>query len=484
MACLADMRRLATVGSRWRLEGNGPPWRPLRCGICTVTRVAGDLPRYRVVFDDGGTARDVRLDLPSAEYLRFHHDTAYDLADPTDPASWVHSWRYLGHMTGPVHQPPADPATVRWCRVDRLHPGDIVYGTQSTYTDRAPGYTIEHVDLTGSPAAIFTREGWPLRHAPWTLLATVPADDPDRCQDRPVLAPVTDTPTTVYLGVNTVAWLARPDLADIPKCISRNRLAAYRGRRLPRTLAPLLLDSGGFTELKTHGRWRQTAADYLVEVRAILAELGPDRVVAIAPQDWMCEDEVINGGRTKDGVFVGTRQLLDPQHRLTLDEMVHEHQRLTTDNFVQLRLLAPDLPIFPVLQGKTKGQYIRHTGMYLAAGVGFNDEPVVGLGSVCRRQGTQEVAEIVRALAGIRLHGFGVGLEGLSRYGHLLVSVDSNAWSYHGRRGVGRCPHGVVTWETKCSINARTWWENAHARLSRRSLVFSANCSTSSPRRT
>jgi hypothetical protein len=100
------------------------------------------------------------------------------------------------------------------------------------------------VDLSTSPATIHTREQWPLRYAAWQLLVTVVAGDPERGQ--PVPAPLPPARgTRVYLTVNTVAWLGREDLADIPKCISRNRLTAYRGRRLPRSAAPLLLDSGG-----------------------------------------------------------------------------------------------------------------------------------------------------------------------------------------------------------------------------------------------
>jgi hypothetical protein len=55
--------------------------------------------------------------------------------------------------------------------------------------------------------------------------------------------------------------------------------------------------------------------------------------------------------------------------------------------------------------------------------------PLVGLGSVCRRQATTEIARIVAELAalGLRLHGFGVKRAG-------LVSADSMAWSYHARR--------------------------------------------------
>jgi hypothetical protein len=52
-------------------------------------------------------------------------------------------------------------------------------------------------------------------------------------------------------------------------------------------------------------------------------------------------------------------------------------------------------------------------------------------------QATGEAHEIIRALRawGIsRLHGFGVKTLGLQRYGHLLTSADSLAWSEDARR--------------------------------------------------
>lgn len=69
-------------------------------------------------------------------------------------------------------------------------------------------------------------------------------------------------------------------------------------------------------------------------------------------------------------------------------------------------------------------------------GVDLASLPTVGLGSVCRRQSSSEIAAIVTALAGrgIQLHGFGVKITGLRRYGHLLTSFDSMAWSYAARR--------------------------------------------------
>src|SRR5690606_9297298 len=92
--------------------------------------------------------------------------------------------------------------------------------------------------------------------------------------------------------------------------------------------------------------------------------------------------------------------------------------------------------IAPVLQGYTLDEYLRCVDLYDRAGVDLTREPVVGLGSVCRRQGTAEAERIIATLAsmGLRLHGFGFKLQGLVRVGRLLASADSMAWSYDARR--------------------------------------------------
>lgn len=133
-----------------------------------------------------------------------------------------------------------------------------------------------------------------------------------------------------------------------------------------------------------------------------------------APQDWMCEPAVLE----KTGLSV------------------EEHQKRTVNNFLELRSLAPDLPIVPVLQGWSLADYWRCEDMYKAAGVRLHDEQVVGVGTVCRRQGSDEVATIIQSLAasGLRIHGFGVKRAGLANSAHALASADSLAWSFRARR--------------------------------------------------
>lgn len=115
---------------------------------------------------------------------------------------------------------------------------------------------------------------------------------------------------------------------------------------------------------------------------------------------------------------------------------VEQHQQLTVQSYVDLVRLAPDVRWLPVLQGRTLEDYLRCWALYEAAGVDLRAHQLVGLGSVCRRQATAEIVQLVRELAGrgLRLHGFGVKAKGLDMIGELLSSADSLAWSLNGRK--------------------------------------------------
>lgn len=223
-----------------------------------------------------------------------------------------------------------------------------------------------------------------------------------------------------YLGAPKACWLAR---TDVPLFVSRNVLRGMR--KLPRALGPWALDSGGFTELQRHGQWTISAIDYAAEVRRFRDEIG--NMAWAAPQDWMCEPIVLKGGELAGGIrFAGTG----------LD--VRAHQIRTVANLVQLRHIAPDLPFVPVLQGWTLDDYLHCWDLYEMAGVHLQDEPIVGIGSVCRRQATSEAVAIFEELArcGLRgrMHGFGVKTAGLPAVFDVLASSDSQARALHARR--------------------------------------------------
>jgi hypothetical protein len=224
-----------------------------------------------------------------------------------------------------------------------------------------------------------------------------------------------------YLGTPEPAWLRR---TDVPLFVSHNRLR--RLKTLPRARGAWALDSGGFTQLSMHGCWTIPPRDYVQAVRRYHQEIGG--LQWAAPMDWMCEPWIVD----KTGLSV------------------QEHQHRTVANYLELRSIAPELPFIPVLQGWERDEYLRCVEMYLAAGVNLQACELVGLGSVCRRQGTRAATDIIATLAslGLRLHGFGFKVRGLHQVGTLLASADSMAWSYQQR-----CDH-------YCAGKPRIPWRN------------------------
>lgn len=211
-----------------------------------------------------------------------------------------------------------------------------------------------------------------------------------------------------WLGAHHARWLAT---AGVPLCVSRRTLTGRRS--LPRAAVPWVLDSGGFTELSLHGEWTVPAWQYAAEIRRFRDETG--LLAWAAPQDWMCEPWML----AKTGLTVA------------------EHQARTVGNLLDLRAEGEgDLPVIPVLQGWVLADYESCVDRYEKAGIDLAAEPLVGLGSVCRRQSGAEAAAIVTALAGrgIRLHGFGFKLDGLRAAAGRLASADSMAWSLDARR--------------------------------------------------
>lgn len=232
-----------------------------------------------------------------------------------------------------------------------------------------------------------------------------------------------------YLGTHQPAWLAR-DLG-IPLLVSHRRLT---GRHtLPRASGPWALDSGGFTELSMHGRWRFDERTYVRAVRRYATEIG--NLDFAAPMDHMTE-----------------------QHVLTCTgASVRVHQLRSVANYLRLRDLDPDLPFVPVLQGQTVADYHRCADWYERHGIDLAALPLVGVGSICRRQHTTEVEQIVRSLAarGYRLHAFGAKVLGLGRYADALSSSDSAAWSFRGRYVPGCSPTHHT--ESNCLHFALAW---------------------------
>lgn len=235
-----------------------------------------------------------------------------------------------------------------------------------------------------------------------------------------------------YLGTNKSHWLR---ITDVPLFVSHRTLRVKKNTH-PATTS-WCLDSGGFTELSKYGKWTIPPRDYVQAIKRYRDEIG--KLVWAAPQDWMCEPQIISN----TGLSVAI------------------HQELTISNYLHLLELDASLPIIPVLQGWALDDYKRHIEMYDAAGIDLARQQVVGLGSVCRRQNTQEIATIVRYIksCGIKMHGFGVKVSGLKLYGDLLQSADSMAWSFQARQRkfrFGKCTHAAKTCST-CLTWALEW---------------------------
>jgi hypothetical protein len=232
-------------------------------------------------------------------------------------------------------------------------------------------------------------------------------------------------------------------------------------KRLRPAVVRWALDSGGFTVLKDHGRWIYSPEEYAYDVQRYQAEIGCLDFASI--QDYMCEPGMIRGGRVTAGPYgiaKGTGL------------SVEEHQRRTVLSYLKLRELAPGVPWIPILQGFEIRDYYRCMALYMEHGVSLLElqaAPRVGIGSVCRRQNTREVAAMLREFRdgyGLNnLHGFGFKIQGLLYAARFLKSADSFAWSReafmkrdepselghdHGRKGgCQNCPEYAVRWRNR-----------------------------------
>lgn len=239
---------------------------------------------------------------------------------------------------------------------------------------------------------------------------------------------MTATAGKYLLGTGTPSWAWRADFAAVQVLlfISYSRL---HGRKtpFPRALVPVYIDSSGYMHVGRNGGWKIFPGKYVDDVLRFCRELGT--VVWAAPQDWPCEEVVFKGGWTDGIYFIGTG--------LT----VREHQWLTVENFILLRLLwelrtaetGEPCPFIPVLQGWTVEDYVACIRMYDALGVNLYDYKVVGVGSTCRRENTDEIEEIVDTILdekpGLKIHIFGGKTGAAKRVGRRIASWDSSAWS-------------------------------------------------------
>ena len=233
------------------------------------------------------------------------------------------------------------------------------------------------------------------------------------------------TKLNFYVGLHHPRRAAEFDLAFISINALAHRPNGFQPNRW-------VMDSGAFTEVTNHCGYRTGVEEYAAQIRRFARCGHLERAVA---QDFMCEAHVCE-------IVLGL-----PRGTITAEQhaaQVLVHQRLTVERYDAL--VACDtagVEIMPVLQGQSPEDYARHVRMY---GDRLKPGAWVGVGSVCKRQGSPEaiIAVLDAILAerpDLRLHGFGVKLTALKRPEIVarLFSADSMAWSFsakkQGRKG-------------------------------------------------
>lgn len=208
--------------------------------------------------------------------------------------------------------------------------------------------------------------------------------------------------------------------------ISINRI---RNRKSNFYVNEWIMDSGAFTEISTHGKWRSPVEDY---AKHILRWSDTGELLAAVAQDYMCEEFILE----KTGLSI------------------EDHQRLTIDRYRQLVSLV-GVPILPVLQGYYPADYVQHIEDY---GDLLKPGQWVGVGSVCKRNSDPDAIEAVLrcikcARPDLRLHGFGLKITALTSGGvrELLHSSDSMAWIYGAwkNNGDNHDPRNALVYSAK-----------------------------------
>ena len=220
-----------------------------------------------------------------------------------------------------------------------------------------------------------------------------------------------------FTGVQVLKHAAKIDYAFI----SINRFIGANKRRSDFPARCWIMDSGAFSQVSTTGDHTLTPAEYAAQIKR-WSRCGI--LVRAAAQDYMCEDFILKKlGRT-----------------------VVDHQRMTTQNYIQLlkemKQIKCSTQIMPVLQGYEPEEYVNHLNQY---GSLIEDYAWIGVGSVCKRNTNPEsVANVLDAILNrrpdLRLHGFGIKKTCLQD-AHIvdrLFSSDSMAWSFAARYNGGK----------------------------------------------
>lgn len=186
-----------------------------------------------------------------------------------------------------------------------------------------------------------------------------------------------------------------------------------------------IMDSGAFTEVTTHGRFRYTTEHYANQIKRLTRTRT---LLAAVTQDYMCEGFVL----AKTGMTVTDHQRLTVER---YDSLVSHLSRLKCGTY-----------LIPVLQGYDPHEYVEHLHRYDGR---LPNGAWVGVGSVCKRNADPEAVyrvldAILTVRPDLRLHGFGLKTTALGdpRVVKCLHTADSMAWSFAARYS-GRDANGL-----------------------------------------
>ena len=208
-----------------------------------------------------------------------------------------------------------------------------------------------------------------------------------------------NTPCRLFVGLHQPSDAQHFDAAFV----SVNRL---RKRKSDFKVGDWIMDSGAFTEIATHGHYRESVDGYVAQIER-WRTCG--NMLAAVSQDYMCEAWILE----KTGLTIA------------------DHQRLTIERYDAIQAKTTAF-IMPVLQGFDPSDYVAHVRAYserLTYGMW------VGVGSVCKRNGDPgAIYDVLSAIKAerpdLRLHGFGLKTTALADGGYLICFTPPILW--HG----------------------------------------------------
>lgn len=232
-----------------------------------------------------------------------------------------------------------------------------------------------------------------------------------------------------YWGVasgGTHAALSRAhDFADLPD--PEHQMVSFATQKNGVWEGPdWFIDSGGAPDsIRANGGHERPVSDYLDYLREPPTKYGCDAddvsIERFALRDWPVEPQV------RDALGLSVEDL---QER-TLKDHIRMMDAVESDSRIDAQPVA-------VLQGWEPDDYLRCLDLFRDHGLVTD---VVGLGSVCRRGGLDDIQDVAHRVrrnlpARVDLHGFGLKQTMLDKPRSLAVfdSVDSAAWEYSLRQ--------------------------------------------------